>query len=168
MDYLYKGGDKLMSKLKYQPLDYIFIEDLLHIWSDEEVIKYTNIKRPCTLEEVKDRIKALKDFDVFVVSDKDGVIGINGCPCIDKENLQFGLFYQFCKSSWGKGYATQATEWLLKFMREKYNQITLFADVAKDNIASEKILQHFGFRFISEQHDFQRNGVKMKIHNYRL
>ncbi|MCC3866248.1 hypothetical protein K0040_18535 [Terrisporobacter petrolearius] len=56
----------------------------------------------------------------------------------------------------------------MEFMREKYNQITLFADVVENNIASEKILQHFGFKFISEKHDFVRNGVKMKIHNYRL
>ncbi|UPA32214.1 GNAT family N-acetyltransferase [Terrisporobacter glycolicus] len=157
-----------MDQLKYQPLDHTFIADLLHIWSDEDVIKYTNIKTPCTLAEVKDRINTLKDFDVFVVSNKDGMIGIIGCPCINKEKLQFGLFFQFCKSSWGKGYATKAIEWLLKFMREKYNQITLFADVVENNIASEKILQHFGFKLISQQHGFERNGVKMKIHNYIL
>ncbi|MPM68763.1 hypothetical protein SDC9_115697 [bioreactor metagenome] len=165
---LYYGGDKLMGELKYQPLDYSFADDLLHMWSDEEVIKYTNIKEPCTLAEVKDRISTLKNFDVFVVSNKDDMIGIIGCPCINKEKLQFGLFYQFCKSSWGKGYATKATEWLLEFMRAKYNQITLFADVVENNIASEKILQHFGFKFISQQHGFERNGVKMKIHNYKL
>lgn len=156
-----------MNKLKYQPIEDIFADDLLNIWSDEDVIKYTNIKIPCTLEKVRERIEVLKDFDVFVVSNKDGVIGIIGCPCIDKEKLQFGLFYQFCKSSWGKGYATKATEWLLNFMREKYNEITLFADVVDANIASEKILQHFEFDLISED-TIERNGVKMKIHNYRL
>ena len=92
-----------MSKLKYQALDDIFVEDLLNIWCDKEVIKYTNIKTPCTLSEAKNRIKNLKDFDAFVVSNEDGVIGIIGCPCINKEKLEFGLFYQFCKSSWGKG-----------------------------------------------------------------
>ncbi len=157
-----------MSKLKYNPLDETFIEELLHIWSDEEVIKYTNIKGPCTLEKVRGMVKVLKDFDVFVVSNKDGVIGIIGCPCIDKEKLQFGLFYQFYKSSWGKGYATTATEWLLEFMRVNYNKITLFADVVEDNVASEKILKHFGFKYISEQYGFERNGVTMKVRNYRL
>lgn len=157
-----------MGELKYQPLDDTFAEALLNIWSDEEVIKYTNIKKSCTLSEIKDRINTLKDFDVFIVSNKDGVIGIIGCPYIDKEKLQFGLFYQFCKSSWGKGYATKSTKWLLEFMREKYDEITLFADVVHDNVASEKILRYFGFKFISEEDCFERNGVKMKIHNYRL
>lgn len=157
-----------MGELKYQPLDDTFAEALLNIWSDEEVIKYTNIKKSCTLSEIKDRINTLKDFDVFIVSNKDGVIGIIGCPYIDKEKLQFGLFYQFCKSSWGKGYATKSTKWLLEFMREKYDEITLFADVVQDNVASEKILRYFGFKFISKEDCFERNGVKMKIHNYRL
>ncbi len=157
-----------MDELKYKPLDDIIAEELLNIWSDEDVIKYTNIKKSCTLAEIKDRINALKDFDVFIVSNKDGVIGIIGCPCIDKEKLQFGLFYQFCKSSWGKGYATKSTKWLLEFMREKYDEITIFADVVQDNVASEKILRYFGFKFISEEDCFERNGVKMKIHNYIL
>lgn len=157
-----------MDELKYKPLDDIIAEELLNIWSDEDVIKYTNIKKSCTLAEIKDRINALKDFDVFIVSNKDGVIGIIGCPCIDKEKLQFGLFYQFCKSSWGKGYAIKSTKWLLEFMREKYDEITIFADVVQDNVASEKILRYFGFKFISEEDCFERNGVKMKIHNYIL
>ena len=157
-----------MSELKYRPLDANFEKDLLNIWSDKEVIKYTNIKNPCTLIEIKNKIDILKEFDVFIVSDKDGVIGIIGCPYIDKENLYFGLFYQFCRSSWSKGYATKSIKWLLEFMREKYNEITIFADVIHENVASEKILKHFGFKFILEENCFEQNRVNMKIHNYRL
>ena len=157
-----------MKELKYETLKESHANDLSSIWADEDVIQYTNIKKPCTLIEIIERIKVLKDFDVFVVSNENGLIGIIGCPCVDKEKSQYGVFYQFCKSSWGKGYATQATEWLLNFMREKYDKITFFADVVVNNVASEKILRHFGFEFISEEDGFERNGMKMKIHNYRL
>ncbi|MGL5616513.1 MAG: GNAT family N-acetyltransferase [Sarcina sp.] len=158
-----------MGELKYSYLNEKFAKDLLNIWSDEDVIKYTNIKKPCTLVEIKNRINALKDFDdIFMVSNKDGVIGIIGCPCIDKEKLHFGLFYQFCKSSWGKGYGTESIKWLLEFMREKYDKITIVADVVQNNVASEKILRYFGFKFISEKDCFESDGVKVKIRNYRL
>ncbi len=157
-----------MKELKYETLKESHANDLSSIWADKDVIQYTNIKKPCTLIEIIERIKVLKDFDVFVVSNENGLIGIIGCPCVDKEKSQYGVFYQFCKSSWGKGYATQATEWLLNFMREKYDKITFFADVVVNNVASEKILRHFGFEFISEEDGFERNGMKMKIHNYRL
>ncbi|QHI73624.1 GNAT family N-acetyltransferase [Aminipila terrae] len=157
-----------MNQLKYQPLHESHANDLLAIWSDEDVIRYTNIKEPCSLQEINERIQILKSFDVFIVSNGDGVIGIIGCPCVDKEKGQYGVFYQFRKSSWGQGYATMATDWLLNYMRNKYNDVTFFADVVTDNVASEKILKHFGFNYISEEDGFERNGIKMKIHNYRL
>lgn len=160
------GGQ--MNELKYQRLNESHANDLLSIWSDEDVIRFTNIKEPCTLQEINERIQILKSFDVFVVSNREGVIGIIGCPCIDKTKSQYGVFYQFRKSSWGKGYATMATEWLLNLMREKYADSTFYADVVVDNAASEKILKRFGFNCISEEEGFERNGVKMKIHNYRL
>ncbi len=157
-----------MEELTYTQLDDSHANDLLPIWSDVDVIRFTNIKEPYILEEVKDKIKDLKGFDVFVVSNANGLIGIVGCPCIDKAKSQYGLFYQFRKSSWGQGYATTSIKWLLHFMREKYSDITFFADVVVDNIASEKILKRFGFRLISENAGFERNGIKMKVHSYRL
>nr|WP_315024907.1 GNAT family N-acetyltransferase [uncultured Aminipila sp.] len=157
-----------MNELKYQPLNESHAKDLLPIWSDEDVIRFTNVKEPCTLQEINERIQILKPFDVFVVSNWEGVIGIIGCPCIDKVKSQYGVFYQFRKSSWGKGYATMATGWLLNFMRGKYSDVTFYTDVVVDNAASKKILKHFEFDCISEEDEFERNGIKMKIHNYRL
>ena len=153
--------------LRYELLDDSHINSLLPIWSDPEVIQYTNIKSPCTFEEINNRIKALKQHDVFVVRNNEDVIGIIGCPCIDQDKNQFGLFYQFCRSSWGQGFATESTGWLLNFMRKKYQNIELYADVVVDNIASEKILRRFGFELISEE-TLERAGVRWKVHNYKL
>lgn len=157
-----------MDKLVYEPLVDHHARDLLPIWADEDVIQFINIKKPCTLLEIVDRVNALKVFDVFVVYNDNRLIGVIGCPCIDELKLQYGVFYHFCKSSWGNGYATKATEWLLNFMREKYGAVTFFADVVANNVASEKILKHFGFKLISVEDGFERNGVRMKIHNYSL
>jgi ribosomal-protein-alanine N-acetyltransferase len=55
-----------------------------------------------------------------------------------------------------------------EFYEKKYGEVTFFADVVVNNIASEKILRHFGFELISEENGFGRNGIKMKIHNYKL
>ena len=156
-----------MKQLKYEPLNDSHANSLASIWSDEDVIRYTSIKTPCTPEEIRDRINVLKEFDVFIVRKEDAVIGIIGCPCMDQEKRQYGLFYQFCKSSWGQGHATESTAWLLDFMREKYPGITFFADVVADNIASEKILKRFGFELISEE-ETDRCGDGLKVHNYRL
>lgn len=154
-----------MSDLTYQPLNDFHLDSLLPIWSDEEVIKFTNIQSPCTLEDVHSRIKRLKIFDVFVVLENENVIGIIGCPCINKETCEYGIFYQFRQSVWGKGVATTAVEWLLQFMEHKYPNARLFADVVADNIPSEKILNRVGFHMVSEE-SVERNGITLKVHNY--
>ena len=154
-----------MGSLLYQPLTDFYTSSLQSLWSDEDVIRYTNIKTPCTLEETQERIQALQQFDVFVVSKNDTVIGLIGCPCIDRSQRHFGLFYQFQKSAWGQGNATCAAEWILDFMAQKYQTVTLFADVLVDNIASEKILQKLGFQY-TFQEDYIRNGIRTKIHHY--
>ena len=156
-----------MCELEYQALDICHADGLLTIWSDSDVIKYTNMRLPCTLDDVKSRIEIFKPFDVFAVIQSKEVIGIIGCPPIEKGKMQYGLFYQLCKSSWGQGNATIATKWILEYMDQKYKTVTLFADVVIDNVASEKILQKFGFKLISEE-TIKRDDEVLKIHNYQL
>lgn len=115
-----------MCGLRYQALDDCHAEGLINIWADEDVIRYTNMKLPCTLEDVKSRIEIFKPLDTFVVIQNSELIGIIGCLPINKEKLQYGLFYQFCKSSWGQGNASVATTWLLKYIQQKYSNVTLF------------------------------------------
>lgn len=156
-----------MSGLRYENLDICHSKDLLNIWADADVIKYTNMKLPCTLEDAEHRIGILKNSDVFAVIQKGQLIGIVGCPAIDREKMQFGLFYQFCKSSWGQGNATAAANRLLEYMKNKYKNATLFADVAVDNFASEKILQKLGFELFSSELT-ERGDITRKVNNYRL
>ena len=154
-------------QLQFIPIDICYEESLLNIWADINVVQYTNMKLPCTLDDVKNRIEIFKPFDVFVVLQNGELVGIIGCPPIDKDKRHYGLFYQFSKSSWGRGNATEATRWLIDFMQGKYENVTLFADVIVDNVASEKILQKFGFELLSEE-TVERNGTKLKVHNYKL
>lgn len=155
------------AQIKYMPINEQYAEDLKLVWSDEDVIRYTNVKVPCTLEEIQDRITRFSEHEVFVVCYKEKVIGVIGCPTINEEKKEFGVFYQFQKAVWGQGIATIAAKWLIQYMKEKYEEVTLYADVVFDNVASEKILKALGFRFVSEEREgFERDGKKMDIHNY--
>lgn len=156
-----------MSELNYQSLNDCHESGLLNIWADADVIRYTNMRLPCTLEDIRKRIVIFRSMDVFSVMQDGELIGIIGCPPVDKEKLQFGLFYKFCKSSWGHGNATAAAKWILKYMKQKYINPMLFADVVVDNAAREKILQKFCFEKISEEL-IERDGIKHKVHNYKL
>ena len=155
------------TQIKYLPINEKYAEDLKSVWSDEEVIKYTNIKSPCTLEAIQDRVHRFKSHEVFVVCYKEKAIGVIGCPTINEGKKEFGVFYQFQKAVWGQGLATMAAKWLIHYIEEKYGEVTLYADVVASNVASEKILKSLDFELTGiEKEGFERNAIKMDIHNY--
>ena len=158
----------MKTELIYQPLSQDHSEALLSVWGDREVIRFTNVKEPCTLEEIEERVEILRQFDVFAVLLEDRVIGIIGCPCVDPEKKAFGIFYQFSRESWGQGFAAKSAKWLVGYMKETYGMPTLQADVVSDNIASEKILQNLGFERLPQDGSFQRDGKEYAVHNYVL
>ena len=158
-----------MGRLTYERLDEKHCEDLKLIWADEAVIKYTNVKKPCTPEEIKERVERLRPFDIYCMYDGEMFIGILGCPAISREKGEYGVFYQLKKAAWGKGYGEEAATWLIETMRKQYGRITFYADVVTLNVASEKILKKLGFCLVSKEQDaFERDGKKMTIHNYIL
>lgn len=155
--------------LEYEKISDNYDNDLLEIWSDEEVIKYTNIKSKCILEDTNKRIERFKEHDVFAVIHNKKAIGVIGCPCVNKDKKEFGIFYQFNKDVWGRGIATESVRWLVNYMKNKYINFTIYADVVSDNIASVKILNSFGFTWLIDNVDgFTRNNKKMTIKNYIL
>lgn len=158
-----------MKNLEYKKLEESHEEELIAVWGDVDVIKYTNIKSPCSRDEIKKRMNRFKDSDIFVVTDNNEFIGIIGCPCVNKEKCEYGVFYQFKKSAWGRGYATESVKWLINYMKNKYLKVILYADVVVNNIASEKILKKFGFVFMgAEENAFNCEGIEMTINNYKL
>lgn len=153
--------------LSFQPVDYPHAYSLFCLWNDDDVIKYTNIKKPATLQDVYNKIDIYKQHNVFSVIYDENVIGIAGCPCVNKDKSEYGLFYQLMKSYWGKGIATQTAEWLVNFMKQGNNNVTLYADVLSQNVASEKILQNIGFTLTSSE-PFSRGSLITELHKYVL
>ena len=92
-------------------------------------------------------LERTKDF--FAVMQDGEVIGITGCPPVSKEKLQFGLFYQFCKSSRGHGNATIATKRLKKIFIAAQGKPEIYESDTKFNkmyqYILEPILQRFSY-----------------------
>ncbi len=156
-----------MEQVCYRPLKPEDAPALYALWSDWEVIRYTNVEKSCTLEEVQGRLAALRDHETFAVERQGELIGILGCPAVDRTQGTYGLFYQFRRDCWGRGYATAGVAWLLEYMHSRYGAITLYADVVEENTASVRILQRFGFQLQSRA-ICQHRGKRTTICNYRL
>ena len=161
-----KGGGR-MKPVTYRPISEIYADGFWKIWTDPDVIQYTNIEKPCTPEEIREKIRALERFHVFAVLRGDEVIGVVGCLRISPAKDEYGFFYQFQKSVWGKGYASHAAAWMLGWMRGRYQHSVILADVITENAASEKILRHFGFQCVSEKQTVHK-GKQATLRSYML
>ena len=142
-----------MEKLTLEPLTAAHGAELLALWQDEAVVRYTNMALPCTPEEAERRADTLARFDTFVLRLEGELVGIAGCPAVDRAARRFGVFYQLRPAFWGRGLGTQAVGQLL-------------AEVMKENTASEKILQHFQFTPWGEE-PLERNGKHYTVRRYR-
>lgn len=140
-----------MEQLSFRPLTPEDAGALAAVWSDPEVIRYTAILSPCTSEEIRRRIEALRPMDVFLIRRAGQAVGVAGCPPVDRERRVFGLFYQLRRSAWGQGVGTAAARWVLAHMERRYGApTTIYADVFRENAASVRILRRLGFRLTGE------------------
>jgi RimJ/RimL family protein N-acetyltransferase len=73
-----------------------------------------------------------------------GAAGFNIANGLDKVEL----IYHFSKSSWGKGYATEAAVSCIELAKQTKGVHTIFASADPKNNSSIKILEKAGFQFI--------------------
>ncbi|MGH2564657.1 MAG: GNAT family N-acetyltransferase [Ginsengibacter sp.] len=125
--------------------------------SDRDIVKY--VHEPVLENEVQAK-KILTDYILpqyklnlgrWAIHTKAGneFIGWCGLKYI-KETGIIDLGYRLLKSAWGKGYATEAAQYTLDYgLRDlKIEVITGMAHV--ENIASLKVLEKIGMKFIKE------------------
>ena len=144
-------GRLLLRTLKLDDLD-----ALMDIWGNEEVMKY------CGGAGTRDReLRSLqyyitmqeeRGFSPYLVLLKDtrevlGVCGFNP----PHEEYDAELMYHFSKTHWGRGYALEAADACVKYARTFLKFRKIGASVDPDNIASQRILEKIGFRFIGKK-----------------
>ena len=154
-----------MDGISFRPLLPEDAGALAAVWSDPEVIRYTGILAPCTSEEIRERIALFRAMDVFLVSWKGQPVGAAGCPPVDRERRRFGFFYQMRRSVWGQGVGTAAARWVLEEMERRYEALTLYADVFRENAASERILRRLDFRQTGEE-TVKRGEAALHLRHY--
>lgn len=159
-----------------EPLADSHIDGFGDLWADEKVIKFTNIKKPCSRGEVEARLGILLDNQktlnvpaIFTIFYRGDICGMAGCPVMDEAKGEFGFFYQICSNRWGKGIGSASAAWVLSYMRSCYQEFTLFADVVNANKASVRILDKLGF-VETGRHEraFERNGETWDVVDYIL
>ena len=162
--------------LEYEPLSMAHLEGLSQMWADPAVIRWTNVKSPCSPMESRMRLETLLEnqqeapFPTMHTILVDGQVrGLVGCPGVSWPDQIFGLFYQLQRSVWGQGIGEKSAAWQLAYMKKHYPGGQLLADVVSANLASIRILERLGFSPAGRRiHAFQHCGTVMDILDFQL
>ncbi|HWQ50348.1 MAG TPA: GNAT family N-acetyltransferase [Terriglobales bacterium] len=85
-----------------------------------------------------------------VVSRETGLlIGSAGIGYVEAHGC-FELGYNFMKTAWGMGYATETGRAILDFARETLSQRRFFCRHAVENVRSQRVIEKLGFKYVGE------------------
>ncbi len=125
---------------------------------DPDVTQYTgdpvqDIEHACQiLKQVILPQYALYNHGRWAVHVKSGLEFIGWCGLKARpERNEIDLGYRFMKSAWGKGFATEAAFACLQYGFEKLNLPRIVGRAMPQNIASLKVLEKCGMKYIGEE-----------------
>lgn len=144
----------IVRHLTMEDLD-IFAE----ICHDAEVVRFVGDGQPLTRQQVALWIMRSQNnyqnrgFGCFAVVHKESqqMIGYAGFALPDNAPLE--LVYGFDKSYWGQGLASEVAQALIEYGLNSINLAEILATVDPDNIASVRILEKLGFKFLRQSVD---------------
>ncbi|KAM9979467.1 hypothetical protein ACTFIY_008727 [Dictyostelium cf. discoideum] len=155
------------QRLYFRELESSDDENLFELDSDQEVHQYlkgavTNIDQcRAAIKGIQNQYKLngigrmavlIKETNEFI-----GWAGLKIENNINGHQSFYDIGYRFIKRYWGKGYATEATQFFINygFNILKVEKICAFADI--DHIASRKVLEKSGLKFIEMFKDDDNN-----------
>lgn len=130
------------------------LEEVHEYASDPEVTKYMvwgeNSKeqsREFTAESIKEQKgEVRKNYDLAITLKSNRLIGACGIDDIKLRNKKGELGYCLNKKYWGKGYATETAEALLKLGFDDLELHRIHARCDTRNKKSEKVLERIGMK----------------------
>ncbi len=145
-------------------------ENLIYtLRSDEEIIKYTGIKKYASSNEAAEYIERIKknmqekSCFVWAISTKEGEKIGTGCLWnFTRDGLGAEVGYDLLKPHWGRGYAPEAALKIMEFGREFLGKEYFFAELRLDNQRSIRVLEKCGFKISHELEIDGKPWVQMK------
>lgn len=129
------------------------LNDLFHLFSDEEVTRYYNLLPYTNIEDAQPLLDwfisrygqglairwgiALKGSEHII-----GTVGFNNYT----ENHRANIGYDLQKQYWNKGYITEVLQTIIRFGFNELNVSRIEAEVMQGNLASEKVLEKLSFK----------------------
>lgn len=126
------------------------------LFNDPDWIQFISDKNLKTVKETEIYLKdmlfknsKLDGLGFFTVILKDTNEPIGTSTALQRDKLQFiDIGYAFLPKARGKGYATEATQLFMGYVKNKFQQEKVYAFTMPHNEASQKLLKRLGFKYI--------------------
>jgi ribosomal-protein-alanine N-acetyltransferase len=148
-----KSNEMRTARLILRPLEISDSSAFLSIFSDAETMLYWSKEPISTIEEAESLIQqdikwSASDNCICLgvaLAESNLIIGKVTLFQLDRQNRRAEIGYVMDRRHWGKGYMTEAMEWLLDYAFDVLKLHRIEADTDPDNIPSLALLEKFGF-----------------------
>lgn len=146
------------DRLILRPLTLSDADAIYQNWAtDPDVAKYMRWSIHSSVDVTKERLKAVEenidDNEVydwgFVLKQNGMLIGSGGLYWKEIHSC-FEVGYNLMKKYWNQGLTTEAAAEMVRFAKEELKQKELFCCHAKENVASGKVMEKVGFRYVKD------------------
>ena len=128
------------------------------LFNDKDWIKFISDKNLKSVKETEVYLKdilpknAVKNLGFFTVVLKETGEPIGTSTALHRDKLEFiDIGYGFLPKGRGKGYAIEATNLIIQYVREKFNQKKVYAFTVPENEKSQKLLKNLDFKYVGLQ-----------------
>jgi RimJ/RimL family protein N-acetyltransferase len=144
------------------------------LFSDKDWIKFISDKKLKSVEETEVYLRDIafkniqkNSFGFFTVILKETSESIGVSTILKRENLEFiDIGYGFLPKGRGKGYAIEATQLIIDYVKTKFKQEKVLAFTKPENIDSQKLLTKLHFKFVGYKVVF--NDDEDAVYEYRF
>ncbi|HEX2909965.1 MAG TPA: GNAT family protein [Chloroflexia bacterium] len=128
---------------------------LLKIWSQEEVMRYTDTDPFTSLSEIQEEIMIMDGlfkaghairWGIFEKSNQE-LVGSCGFHKYSQQNKLLEIGYELGQAYWGNGYMTEALRAVITYCFNVLGVNRIEALILKGNERSERVVKKLGFKF---------------------
>lgn len=162
------------KRLKFRHFGYEDLDDMYEWTSDDEVSKYVTwnthknkVETKEFLDFIINKTKSNKNIFAITLKSELKVIGMIDVVNFDEHGIP-EIGYVLNRKYWNKGYMTEALKFMVAHLfKEGYKKVEISAMV--ENIASNKVIQKVGFKFVEKVDFFCKIKNKtVKINEYEI
>ena len=124
-------------------------EDMFHLRTNEDAMKYINKPKLTSIDDAKEIIKKMNDPDRIqwgiTLKTSDTIIGTIGYNRIEKEHYRAEIGYILHPKYWNTGLMSEAITKVINYGFDEMKLHSIEAIINPGNTISRKILQKFNF-----------------------